>query len=120
VNPASGVESGYFAGFGDFPGSVAVAPDGRVLVGAWGVGIMVWDPATTSFQNGPDNALAPLGVASTSGLGFDGSGRGYALVPDCVEPSVVARLNDSFSAADTVSVGICPVAIAFTDVLDVI
>ena len=59
--------------------------------------------------------MTPGGVASTSGLGLDGEGRVYALGPDCQNPSVAYRLGAGFASETTVQVGICPVAIAFTE-----
>ena len=116
VDRGSLVESSYETGFGDFPGAIARAPDGRVLVSSFSYGIAVWDPATSSFVAPPTAAIEPGGVASTAGIGFDGDGRLYALRPSCVEPGSVYRLDAAFAVEREIATGICPFAIAFTTV----
>ncbi len=52
---------------------------------------------------------------TSSGVGFDSSGRLYSLVlGNCMDPSVVARLNADLSFDREIDVGVCPIAIAFT------
>ena len=114
VDLAGSEEVAFVDGFGGFPGSVAVGVDGLVYVGGFGVGVLVWDPATAAFTRGVDNPVAPGGLASTSGLGVDADGRVYALGPDCQNPSVAHRLGTGFASEITVQVGICPLAIGFT------
>ncbi|MDZ7778475.1 MAG: hypothetical protein U5R14_00875 [Gemmatimonadota bacterium] len=116
VDPGTGTEVDFFDGFGDFPGSLAVDSDGIAYVGAFGVGTLVWNSATGSFARGPDDAVAPGGVPSTSGIGIDSEGRVYTLEADCENPARVHRLDADYTSETTVPVGICPFAIAFTEV----
>lgn len=116
VDLATGDEIDFVGGFGEFPGSIAIDPDGVVYVGAFGVGTLVWDSSTGTFVHGPDDPLAPGGVASTSGIGVDAEGRVYTLVPDCQSPSVAHRLGSDLASEESISVGICPFAIGFTEV----
>ena len=73
-------------------------------------------PAWTLSSGGPAEALAPGGVSSTSGVAFDGDGRLYTLTPDCENPSTANRHDDAYEVDITIPVGICPFAIAFTDI----
>jgi hypothetical protein len=116
VDLGTNEEVGFFEGFGNFPGSIAVGENGFAHVGVFGVGMLVWDGLTQTFVHGPDDAATPGGVASTSGIGFDGDGRLYALVPDCQDPSVAHRLDAAFASELAIPVGICPFAIGFTEV----
>ncbi|MFQ5538249.1 MAG: hypothetical protein ACE5GJ_12455 [Gemmatimonadota bacterium] len=116
VDPASLKESSHHAGFGDFPGSLAFAPDGILFVGGYGFGLISWDPAVRQFRRGVDNPIAPGGTPSVSGVAFDSQGRLYTLAPDCENPSVVNRLDGAFNVETTIPVGICPFAIAFAEV----
>jgi hypothetical protein len=116
VDPVTRTERAHVEGFGDFPGSIAVDAAGRVHVGSFAVGTMVWDSATEGFLHSPEAALEPGGVASTSGLGFDVTGRLYTLTPDCQQPGRVNRLSSTYDLDVTIAVGVCPFAIAFTEV----
>lgn len=116
VDLGTATEVDFVEGFGDFPGSVLVGNDGLVHVGVFGVGMLVWNSSTGSFTRGLDDPVTPGGVASTSGIGIDSDGRIYALTPDCQDPAVAHRLNASFSSVAEIPVGICPFAIAFTEV----
>ena len=101
-----------FGGFGDFPGSVAVDAQRLVYVGAFGVGMTVWDATTESFVA----TVEPAGVASTTGVAFDSEGRLYTLTPDCVNPAEAHRLAANFTVDLSIAVGICPFSISFTEV----
>lgn len=116
VNLATREEVAYQEGFGDFPGSLAVGEDGRVYVAGWGIGILVWDSGSQTFVRDLDDPVAPLGMASTSGIGLDGEGRLYALAPDCQNPSEAHRLSATYVSEVAVPVGICPIAITFAEV----
>lgn len=116
VDLSSATEVAFEEGFGDFPGSIAVDGAGTVYVGAFGMGTVVWNGTTESFDRGSDDAVAPNGVPSTSGLGIDSEGRVYALEPDCENPASAHRLGDDFQVETSIAVGICPFAIDFTEV----
>lgn len=118
VDLGTGAEVDFVEGFGGFPGSVAVDDAGFVYVGAFGVGMLVWDSETETFVRGLDDPVTPGGVASTSGIGFDAAGRVYALEPDCQNPAVAHRLTSTFESEREIPVGICPISIAFTEIED--
>jgi hypothetical protein len=109
-------ETAHHTGFGTGPGSITVDSGGRAYVGAFGVGVLVWDSSSGAFAHGPANAVVPGGVASTSGVGIDSAGRLYALKPDCRGPSVAYRLSTAFAVEQEIPVGNCPLSIAFTHI----
>ena len=56
-------------------------------------------------------------IPSTSGVGFDEAGRLYTLTPGfCDSPGTANRHDGAYEVEITISVGICPVAIAFTTI----
>ncbi len=117
VNLTSVSEVGHHTGFGDFPGSLALGLSFRAFVGAFSYGVVVWDTSLDAFIRGPADALTSGGVASTSGVGFDGAGRLYTLTPGfCDGPGTADRHDGMFEVDVTISVGICPFAIAFTTI----
>lgn len=116
VDLTSLTEVGHHPGFGDFPGSLVLGPSARAFVGAFSYGVAVWDTSLDAFILGPAEALAPGGIPSTSGLGFDEAGRLYTLTPDCQNPSTANRHDGAFEIDVTIPVGICPLAIAFTTI----
>ena len=107
-------ETAHVTGFGDFPGAVGIGPDGRIHVAAFSYGVAVWNPTAGSFSYAPDQAVAPGGIPSTSGLAFDEEGRLYTLVPDCRDPSRALRLSPTFDVDIEIPTGICPFGIVFT------
>jgi len=117
VDPGTLVETAHHPGFGDFPGGLAIRPDGSVLVSSFAAGIMVWEPSA-GFIRGPGNAVEPGGIGSASGVGVDAEGRVYTLKPDCQNPSSVFRLGESFQQEVEIPAGICPTGIAFTQMED--
>jgi hypothetical protein len=114
VDLISLTEVGHHPGFGEFPGSLALGPSARAFVGAFSYGVVVWDTSQDAFILGPAEALAPGGIAGTSGLGVDDAGRLYTLTPDCQNPSTANRLDGAYDVDVTIPVGICPIAIGFT------
>lgn len=124
VDPVAMQEIEHRDGFGEFPGSIAFGPDGLAYIGAFAYGVAVWDPAASTFVRPPGDPLRPQGHNSSSGLGFDSTGRLYWLAPQpdprdpdptvCDEPSVAVRLDPDGSVDREIPVGICPIAIAFT------
>ena len=117
VSLSSLTEVGHHPGFGDFPGSLALGPSARAFVGAFSYGVAVWDTSLDAFILGPAEALAPGGVANTSGVGFDDAGRLYSLSPGfCDSPGTANRHDEAYDVEITIPVGICPFAIAFTTI----
>jgi hypothetical protein len=105
-------------GFGEFPGSLALGPSAGAFVGSFSYGVAIWDASLNAFIREPSLALAPGGVASTSGLGFDEAGKLYTLTPDCQTPSTANRHDGAYAVDVTIPVGICPFVVAFTLVED--
>ena len=104
-------------GFGDFPGALALGSSAQAFVGAFSYGVVVWDTSLDVFIRGPADAVEPGGVPSTSGVGFDEAGRLYTLTTGfCADPGSVNRHDSAFDVDVTISVGICPFAIAFTTI----
>jgi streptogramin lyase len=116
VDPRALLETAHHPGFGEFPGGLAVGTGGDVYVSSFSYGIAIFDPVAGSFEQSPAEALAPNGTPSSSGLGFDEEGRLYALEPQCQQPASTYRLTSEFQVEAVVSVGTCPIAIAFTSV----
>lgn len=115
VDVRSRTEIGFQEGFGNFPSSIAVARDGRVLVGVYGTGILVWNPATAMFVRGLADPLVPGKVPPVSSLGFDFAGRLHVLNPGtCQEPGTLYRLGDAQQVEQETRTGICPFGLAFT------
>lgn len=117
LDRATLTESGHVTGFRSFPAGITVDGANRVYVAGFDIGLLVWDAQTQQFVRGASNdAVAPGGTASTSGVGVDSQGRVYALQPTCNAPSVAYRLAADFSVQTEIPVGTCPLAIAFTKV----
>jgi streptogramin lyase len=121
VNLASGTQEVNAAGFGEFPGSIDVGPDGNVYVGLYGKGILVWNPGTRQFVRGQDNPIVPGGAPPVSALAFDHLGRLHALNPgSCGAAGKEYRLDPSaFTVNRTVTTGVCPFSIAFAELIPV-
>jgi hypothetical protein len=115
VNLTSLSEVVHHAGFGEFPGSLALGPSSKAFVGAFSYGVAVWDTSQDAFILGPAEAVKP-GAVGASGLGLDEAGRLYTLTADCVNPTTAHRLDGAYEIDATIPVGICPVAIAFTTI----
>jgi hypothetical protein len=110
------VEAAHHPGFGEFPGQVARAGDGRLYVSSWSYGLVSWNPATQSFQRGPDDPIQPDGVGAAPGVAVDPQGGLWSLFPDCSDPSRVLRLSQDYQVEVSVDVGICPAALYFTEI----
>lgn len=106
------------AGFGDFPGDVAVDASGRVFVASFSYGVAVWDSGTQSFVRAPAEAITLDGVPSASGVAVDADGRLYALESNCQSASRIFLLSDAFATEDTIPTGTCPFSLEFTTVAD--
>jgi len=115
IDPTTLGEVEHHPGFGEFPGDIAFGPDGNAYVSSFGYGIAAWDAAADTFINSPSDPLVVEGQSISSGLGFDGYGRLYTLIPgDCIAPSVAYRVTGGDT--DEIGVGVCPIDIAFTRV----
>jgi hypothetical protein len=112
VDPAARKELAHHEGFSDYPGAIATAP-GRVLVAVYGIGILEWNPATSSFTHGLDNPLTPGGIPPISALGFDSAGTLYVLDPgNCMDPGMAYGVMVTGEVME-VRTGSCPYAIEF-------
>jgi hypothetical protein len=119
VNLQTLTEEDRHEGFGNFPSSIAVSPQGELYVGTYGTGIVVWNPANKQFRIGLANAIKPGGSPVISGLGFDSSGRLHttnARTCSATDPGFLYRLNSVGTTERGVRLGICPFGLAFADV----
>jgi hypothetical protein len=120
VNLNTGREDVHATGFGEFPGSVDVGPDGLVYVGVYGTGILVWNPNTGQFVRGLNNPLLPGGSAPVSALAFDYAGRLHTLNPGSCAPGTPGKefgLAPPYTTVNrTITTGVCPFSIAFATV----
>jgi hypothetical protein len=100
-------------GFGEFPGSLAPAADGRLFVGVYGSGILVYNPSSGNFDRGPANPLVPTGSKTFSALAVDQLGRLYSADPgECSAPGKLFRVTSETEINQTVPTGVCPFAVA--------
>ncbi len=117
VSTTALTELEHHPGFGDFPSGIAVGgPAGNVFVSSFAYGIAVWDPVPREFVRPPDDSIRPGGIPSSSGIGFDETGRLFALEPDCQNPASAFRLDPVGEVEREIPVGTCPIGIAFTRV----
>jgi DNA-binding beta-propeller fold protein YncE len=116
VDPVARREVSHHTGFGDFPGALAVSPSGALHVSAFSFGLATWNPATSAWTRAPGAPAPSPRLASSSGVGVDSAGRLYTLFPDCGKPAAALRLDAALAVQAEIPVGICPVAIAFSEV----
>lgn len=116
VDPESLAEVASYSGFGDLPGSLALVSARRLLASSWSYGVAEWDPATTTFVRGPEDAYEPAGVPSSAGVAVDPDGGLWSLFPECQEAATVLRLSADMEVEQDVPVGVCPAAILFTEI----
>jgi DNA-binding beta-propeller fold protein YncE len=117
VNPATLDEVEHHAGFGEFPGDIALDDAGQAYISSFAYGIAVWDAVGDSFIDPPDDPLVVDGHTISSGVGVDSDGRLYTLIPgDCIAPNVAIRLDATLALDREIDVGVCPIAITFTRV----
>lgn len=116
IDRSTNQEVGHHVGFGDFPGSLTFGSDGNLYVSSFSFGVAAWNPASEVFVRGPDDAIDPASEGSSSGVGFDSQGRLYVLSPECQLPSSANRATAAFALELSIPVGICPLAIGFTEI----
>lgn len=108
-------EERHVTGFGEFPGSIAAAPNGDIHVGVYGDGVLVWDPDTRTFVRGPANPLLSGALLPVASLAFDPDGRLNTVDPDtCEEAGQVHRVTAGGLEETSVEVGVCPFFLQFT------
>jgi hypothetical protein len=114
VNLSTGHEESNVTGFGEFPGSIDVGPDGNVYVAVYGLGIVVWNPQSRTFVRGLDNPIKPGDSPPVSAVAFDAAGKLHALNPgNCSAAGKEYRVGSTLER--TAATGVCPFALAFTD-----
>lgn len=118
VDTDAWAEIDHVTGFGDFPGSLTLGPDGQLYVSSYSYGIAIWDPASHGFVRSPDQPVQPNGVSAVSDVSFDDQERLYTLRPFCApgEPDIAFRLTTGFEVDRSITVGNCPTAILFTEI----
>ena len=117
VSPSALSEAAHYADFGEFPGDIAFDPFGVAYVSSFAYGIAVWDPDSGTFVNPPSTPLIIDGHTISSGLGFDGPGRLYTLIPgDCISPGVALRTLPGADLVQEIVVGVCPIDLTFTTI----
>jgi len=113
ISLATLAEAGHETGFGEFPGKLALADDGSLLVGAFAYGIARWSP-TAGFVIPPAQGVRPVPTAAVSDVAVGPDGRIFALdAGDCTAPGTLFWLDDALGVLDQTEVGACPIAIAF-------
>ena len=108
-------EVAHYEGFGDFPTSITFGPDGTLYASSFSYGMAAWNAGSRTFARSPDNAIQPGGLSSVAGLGTDDDGRLYALEASCTGPDRVHRLTNDYQVETSVTVGICPTSIGFSE-----
>lgn len=117
VDLTTGTEVAHHEGFGEFPGSIAVAPSGTILVGLYGDGIVEWDPSTETFTHASEDPWTPGGIPPVASLAFDSEGRLFVTNPgDCMAPGQIARITADGETAAEVATGVCPMELVFTEI----
>jgi hypothetical protein len=120
VNVVTAKEDQLITGFGEFPGSVDVGPDGLIYVGVYGKGVVSYSVPTAQFVRGLSNPVVPGGAPPVSAVAFDYAGRLHTLAPgDCTPgtPGKEYGLPAPFTTTERiVATGVCPFAIAFATV----
>lgn len=120
VNLVTAKEDLLIPGFGEFPGTVDVGPDGLIYVGVYSKGILSYNVTTGQFVRGLTNPLIPGGAPPVSAVAFDYAGRLHTLAPgDCTPGTPGKEYGLALPFTNTeriVATGICPFAIAFATV----
>lgn len=113
VNTLTFEEEQLVTGFGEFPGSIALGPDGNLYVGVYGTGVLVWNPNTQSFVRGLNNPLVPGGSPPVSAVAFDPAGKLHTANPGACQAAGVAHRLSGATVERTVATGVCPFYIGF-------
>ena len=109
-------ERAVFTGFGEFPGSIALAPSGNFHVAVYGKGVLVWNPTLELFVRDLENPVVPGGSLPVSAVAFDPEGWMHTLHPGtCQAPGQDVRSSPSSgSVQEQLNTGVCPFATGFT------
>ncbi|MEX0893804.1 MAG: hypothetical protein WEB88_16675 [Gemmatimonadota bacterium] len=117
VHRGTGEETRHDPGFGEFPGAVALLPDGTLAVSSFSYGMAVWNPATGTFVHAPTDPVRPGGATAIAGLGVAPDGRLWAVEGQCGQPGRAFILDSgSLAVLRTVTVGTCPFGVVFAEV----
>jgi hypothetical protein len=120
VNLVTRTEELNAPGFGEFPGSIAVGVDGNLYVSVYSTGVVVWDPGVRNFVRGLNDPIVPGGSAPVSAVAFDQVGRMHTLNPgNCSAAGKEFRVTSVFTVDRTVTTGVCPFAMAFSELVPV-
>lgn len=107
----------HYTGFGFFPTTLAASPAGLLHVGGYGLGVTVFDPRTGTFTVPAPNAIDPGESSIVADLGFDFQGDLHVTdSTNCTDAGFLYRLSPAYEAERTVTVGVCPVGLAFADI----
>lgn len=107
----------HYPGFGFFPTTIAASEGGDLHVGGYGLGVFVWDTQAEAFTVPPADPIEPGGSTVVADLGFDYQGRLHVTDSDaCTDPGFLYRLGAGYDLDRTVTVGVCPVGLAFADI----
>ena len=110
-------EVDHHPGFGFFPTTITASEGGDLHIGGYGLGVFVWDPQDEEFIVAPADAVEPVNSMIVADLGFDYQGRLHVTDSgDCTDPGVLHRLGASYALERTVTVGVCPIGLAFANI----
>lgn len=92
--------------------------DGELLVSSYVYGLALYDPQTRAFTTAPEEGVFPPDAANVLGAGADADHRLYSIdAGGCSEPGRVWVWEGTLAdvdQAEPVTVGACPLDIAFT------
>lgn len=113
-------EADHHEGFGGGTGTLAeFGPGADLAVSSYLYGVALFDPQAGSFIVGPEDGVTPPGASNVLAVGTDSEDRIYVVgAGNCIAPGVVQRVTGSLAAPTgpivPITVGSCPVDIAFT------
>jgi hypothetical protein len=109
-------EEAHITGFGAFPTTIeASSAAGALLIGGFGYGIAVWNPATGQFAVPPQNSLKPGGVADVGDIAVNEFGQVFFTAPrDCVQRGRLYLIGANTALAGQAETGVCPLGVEIT------